>query len=197
MRQAEHDRRVGAGHQGVPVARAVDVVTQRRERHDLPAAGAEALQRIACRVRGGAAVIDAGVLQRQAAEAHQQVGVLDDDVPLGGPLEQIVVGSDDPRHDHAGRAQAVGSAARERVSAKAIQESVHLALGVVEAARTRPAVRPAVDRLVAVAVDDPAQFTGQQFGEPLPADGDKVVGAAARALGPGPRRASRGAPRGR
>ena len=73
----------------MPLAVAVDVVAQRGERHDVPAAVAEAAQGVAGRMCGGAAVVDAGVLQRQAAEAHQQIGVFDDDVPLGGALEQV------------------------------------------------------------------------------------------------------------
>ena len=42
---------------------------------------AEPLQRVAGRVCGGAAGVDAGVLHRRPAEAHHQVGVLGDDVP--------------------------------------------------------------------------------------------------------------------
>ena len=42
------------------------------------------------------------------------------------------------------------------ISAKEFEESVHLALRVVESSGTGPAVRPAVDGAVAVLVDDPA-----------------------------------------
>ena len=74
---------------------------------------------------------------------------------------------------------------RKGVSAKHFQEAMHLALRVVEPPGAGPAVRAAVDRLVAVGVDDAAQFAGQQFGELVPGHGDELVGAARRA-GPGP-----------
>ena len=126
----------------------------------------------------------AGVLQRQPAEAHQQIGVLDDDLPLGGALEQVVVGADHPRHDHAGRAEAVGVPGKG-VSAKEFEEPMHLALRVVESAGAGPAVGAAVDRLVAVGVDDAAQFVGEQLGELVPRHRDELVGTAP-VLGPGP-----------
>ena len=58
---------------------------------------------------------------------------------------------------------------------------MHLALGVMKPACAGPAVRAAVDRLVAVGVDDAAQFAGQEVGELVPRDGDELVGAAAGA----------------
>ena len=67
---------------------------------------------------------------------------------------------------------------RKGVATKAVQESVHLALGVVEPAGAGPAVGTAVDRLVAVGVDDAAQFGGQQLGELVPRHRDEVVGTA-------------------
>src|ERR1700741_3360008 len=70
---------------------------------------------------------------------------------------------------------------RKSISAKEFKESVHLTLGVVKPARAGPAVRAAVDRLVAVGFDDAPQLAGQQFGELVPRDGDELVGAPARA----------------
>ena len=177
MRQGEHDRHVRPGHRGVPVARAVDVVAQRGERHDLAAAFPKPAQCIPGRVGGRAAVVDTGVLQCHPAETHHQVGVFDDDVPLGGPFEQVVVGAHHPGHDDPGRAQAVG-VTRECVPAKAVQESMYLALSVVEAAGAGPTVRTAVDRLVTVGVHHAAQFIGQQVGEFVPGHRDELVGAA-------------------
>ena len=70
------------------------------------------------------------------------------------------MGPDDARHDHPGGAEAVGVSGKG-ISAKEFQEPMQLALGVVEASRTGPAVRAAVDGLVAVGVDDPTQLPGQ------------------------------------
>ena len=182
--QREHDRHVGARNQGMPFAIAVDVVAQWRKRHDAPAPVTESAQRVTRRMCRGAAVIDPGVLEGQTAEAHQQVGVFDDDLPVGGPFEQVIVGSHHPRHDHPGRAQAVG-VPRKCISAKEFQEAMHLALGMVEPPGAGPAVRAAVDRLVAVGVDHAAQLAGQQLGELVPGDGHELVGAARRAR-PGP-----------
>ena len=85
-----------------------------------------------------------------------------------------------------GRAEAVG-VAQKSISAKKFQESMDLALRVVEPACAGPAVRAAVDRLVAVGVDDAAQLAGQQFGELVPGDGHELGGAARRTW-PGPSR---------
>ena len=112
-----------------------------------------------------------------AAEAHQQIGVLGDHRPVRGALEQVVVRAHHPGHDHPGGAETVG-VPRKRVAAKQFEESVHLTLRVVEPARTGPAVGTAVDGLVAVGVDDAAQFAGEQFGEVVPGHRDELVGAA-------------------
>ena len=157
MRQGQHDRHIGTGHRCVPFARAVDVVAQRGEGGDAPAAFAEPAQCGTSGVGGGAAVVDGGVLQRQTAETHQQIGVFDDHLPLGGTLEQVVVGAHHPGHDHPGGAEAVG-VARKGIATKTVQEPVYLALGVVETSGTGPAIGTPVDRLVSVGVDDAAEF---------------------------------------
>ena len=64
---------------------------------------------------------------------------------------------------------------------------MHLALGVMEPACAGPAVRAAVDRLVAVRVDDAAQLARQKSGQFVPRHGDELS-APRRVLGPGPSR---------
>ena len=177
MGQREHDRHIGSRHRGQPLAIAVDIVAQRTERHDAAAAVAEPGQCAAGRMGRGATVVDTGVLQSGAAEAHQQIGVLGDHRPVRGALEQVVVRAHHPGHDHPGGAEAVG-VPRKRVAAKQFEESVHLTLGVVEPTRAGPAVGAAVDRLVAMGVDDTAQLAGEQFGEVVPGHRDELVGAA-------------------
>jgi hypothetical protein len=106
--QRQHDGHVGARHRRMPLALAVDVVAQWRERHDASAPVAQPAQRVACGMGGGAAVVEPGVLQCQPAETHHQIGVFDDDLPLGGAFEQIAVCADHTRHDHSCRAEAIG-----------------------------------------------------------------------------------------
>jgi hypothetical protein len=82
-------------------------------------------------------------------------------------LEEVVVGADHPWHDHPGGAEAVGVAGKG-VSTKEFQEPVYLALGMMKTPRTGPPVGAAIDRLVAMGVDDATQLVGQQFGEFVP-----------------------------
>jgi hypothetical protein len=178
VRQREHDGDVGAGDGRPPFALARGVVAQRGDGHDAPAAVAKALQRTAGRVLGGATGVHCRVLHADAAETHHQFGVLGDDVPRRGTLEQVVVSADDPGHDDPGGTEAVG-VPRKGIAAKEFQESVHLALRVVETTRAGPPVRTAVDGLVSVGVDDAAQLVGEQFGEFFPRHGDELVGATA------------------
>jgi hypothetical protein len=105
---------------------------------------------------------------------------LDDDLPRGGPLEQVVVGAHHVRHDDGGGTEAV-RVPRKRISAKRVEKSVHLALRVVKPAGAGPAVRASVNGLVPVRVDDTAQLARQEFGELVPGHGDELVGAALRA----------------
>ena len=184
MGQRQHDRDIGARNRGVPLVIAVDIVAQRRELHDVPAALAQPLQCPARRMCGGATMIDTGVLQRDTAERDHQVGVLDDHLPLRGAFEQIVMGADHAGHDHAGRPEAVGMP-RGGVSADEFEEPVHLTLGVVEPPGAGPAIGAAVDGLVAVGIDHPAQLCGQQLGQLIPGHRDELVGTALPA-GAGP-----------
>nr|CRL75320.1 hypothetical protein CPGR_03530 [Mycolicibacterium malmesburyense] len=167
VREREHDRHIGTGHRREPLTLAVDVIAQRRERHDPPPTGAVPSQRISRRMGGGPAVVDRRVLQREPTEADEKFGVLDDDLPRGRAFEQVIVRSDDTRHDHAGRAETVGMPGK-RVSAKEVQEPVHLALGMVEPARAGPTVGTTEDGLVPVHVDHAAQLAGEQLGQLVP-----------------------------
>ena len=69
VRQGKHDRDVGARDGAIHSAVAVHVVAQRTERDDRSAAAPEGVERAAGRMVAGAAGIDAGVLERDAAEA--------------------------------------------------------------------------------------------------------------------------------
>ena len=101
--------------------------------------------------------------------------------------------AEDVGQDHLGGAVGV-VVDRVRVAADAVEEAVHLALRVVEAAGAGPAVGPAVDRLVAVLVEDAAQLAGEQLDRLGPVDLDELVGAPSRV---GARPVGRASPCGR
>ena len=88
----------------------------------------------------------------------------------------VIVGPDNSRHDDAGRAETVG-VPRKGIPAKKFQKAVYLTLRVVEPTRAGPPVRAAVDRFVAVGIDDAAQLTCEQLGEVVPRHTDEFVGA--------------------
>ena len=109
----------------------------------------------------GAAHVDLGVLERQAAEGHEQVGMLDDRRP-GGVLSHHR--REAPEHvgeNHFARRQAVGISLRGE-AAGAVQETVELALAVMESPRAAPSVGAAVDRSVAELGDDAPEFLGHE-----------------------------------
>ncbi len=146
------------------------VVAQRRDGHELHTGLGGGAHGRARGLDGPPSGGDPRVGQAQTAEAHQQFGVLSDPLPGGGPVQQVVgaPGADQPREQHLQRAMAVGGA-RTRVPADAVEESVELALGVVDPARAAPAVGAAVDRLVAVGGAHTVQLGGEQVqgGGPL------------------------------
>ncbi len=177
MGEAQHDRDIGSGHRCDPVAPAVQVVPQRADRHHLGAAIPQPVEGTAGRMFAGATAIDGRVLERHATEAHHQIGVGGDDVPIGGAGEQLPVRAHHARHDDAGRTEGIG-VYRAGVAAEHVEEPVHLALRVVETAGAGPAVGTAEDRPVAVPFDDATQFARQQFRQLVPRHGHELVGAA-------------------
>ncbi len=180
VHQGQHQRDVGARRQRQPLR--VDVVGEIRaqgaDQHEPGAAGTGRAHRAAFDVPADAAGADRRVLQRHAAEREHRVRVRGHLVPADRVAGDGVEPAQDPREDHLGGAAGVG-VDRARVAAGHGQESVQLALGVVEPAGARPAVAPAVDRRVAVLGAHAGQLTGQPVQHLVPADLDVGVGAAA------------------
>ena len=96
--QREHDRRVRARARWRMPLRAqagMDVVVDRAEQHDLHAAPRAVREVLADGVAGHAAGDDGQVLDRDAAERHEQVGVARDDLPRRRPAPHLVRAADD------------------------------------------------------------------------------------------------------
>ena len=186
--QGQHHRRVGAGHDADPLRTHVGegVVALGRERHD---AGGRA---DAAGVPGADMPVvpawdDPGVGAAQPAEGDQQLRVLGDVGPrhrTGAQGEVALLADDVGLHHHA-RATAV-VVDRAGIAADPVQETMELALGVVEAAGTGPAVGAAEDRLVAERGAHAVQLVSEQVKGGGPVNLDVlVVGAATVIVGAG------------
>ena len=133
--QRHHQRDIGARTHGEPPGgeptRPVGPVRSRE--HDLAAAAHQVREVRHGTVLGDPAGGHREVLRRDAAEAHQQLGVRGEQRPRGERPQQVGPAAEDPREQHLRRADAVG-APRTDVTAEAVQEAVQLALRVVEPA---------------------------------------------------------------
>ncbi len=134
------------------------------------------------------------VLHVHAAERDDELGVLEDRLPRGRAPQHLVGAADDVRQDHLGRAERV-AVDRRGVAADAVQEAVQLALRVVEPAGARPAVRAAVDRLVAVLGAHPSAARRRPGRAPRPTRPRRTRRRRADRRDRGRARASRAAPR--
>jgi hypothetical protein len=176
----EHDGRVRARPKCVPgrVDVGCDVVADRAEEHESGAALASCPQVTRDRVAAGSAGVDGAVLERHAAERHDEVRVLDNVGPGDAVARDLVLRPDDVRQDHLGGARAV-AVDRADVATEQVQEPVDLALRVMEPPRARPAVRAAVDVLGAERVDA-RQLDRGEAPRSLPIDLDVLVRASRR-----------------
>src|SRR5262249_32787005 len=119
------------------------------------------------------------VLDGDAAEANEELGVAFEHGPSGGPVQELAHRPHDVRHDHRLRAVAVRVLA-PHVAAEAIQEPVQLALRMMESPRAAPAVGAAVDGLAAKSAVDATKLTGEHADGGLPAHRDEGFRSAAR-----------------
>ena len=191
--QREHDRRVrrGAKADALRAQAGMDVVVDRAEQHDLHAAPRAVREVLADGVAGDAAGDDGQVLDREAAERHEQVGLARDDLPRRRPAPHLVRAADDVAQRDVRGAGRVGAHARGGAAEQAV-EATQLALRVVEAPGAGPAVGAGVDGRVAVLADDAPELCRRAVERLLPADGDPLVGAAAGVRARARARATRG-----
>ncbi len=154
MRETQHQRRVAAWPRGEPLGAELrqHVGAQRRDRNELAAVRLRCSQSFRHRVPPDAAGIHLRVLRRQSAERHDQFRVLGDHRPGRRAIEHETGEiADDMRHQRAHRRIAV-CVDRGRVAADAVEESVQLALRVMEPASARPAIGAAENRLLPCAL---------------------------------------------
>ena len=182
VHQRQHQRHVGARHGAHPLRRRVrrQVGGQRTDVQEAAAAPRGLAHRVALDVPADAAAGHARVLQRHAAEGQHHVGVRHDLFPGDVAAGHVVHAAQDVRQDHGRGARAVAVDRAHVAAQRGVQEAVHLALRVMEAAGAGPAIRTAEHRLRAVLVAHPSQFGGQQVQRVVPAERHVIVASPAR-----------------
>ena len=180
VRQREHHGDVGARHHRQPLGsdELRQVVPHRAQQHELRPAGLHRPEVIPQGVPARAARAHHGVLEREAAEADEEVRVTLDHRPGHRPVEVAAHVADHVRHDHGQRPVAVAVLPPDE-AAEAVEEAMELALRVVEAARAGPAVGASVDGLTAVLVVDAAKLAREEVDGRRPAHRHEGLGAAA------------------
>ncbi len=93
------------------------------------------------------------ILDSESAESNEELGVLGDGVPRCGVDDDFLEVSEDVGYDDFSGGIAVGIE-RSGIASDAVEESVELALGVMESSGTCPSVRTSEDGLIAVCFYD-------------------------------------------
>ena len=179
VREPEHDGDVRAGHDREPLGpdELGQIVPHRAQQHELRPAGLHRAEMVPEGMPARSAGAHHRVLERDAAEADEELRVALDHRPGHRPVEVSAHVAHHVGHDHGQRAVAVAVLAADEAS-EAVEEAMKLALRVVEAARARPAVGAAVDRLAAVGVVDAAELPRQEVDRRRPAHRDERLRAA-------------------
>ncbi len=167
--ERQDHRRVGVRPDGEPLdlAAGVEVLGGRRHVDEAHARLAHAVEAGLEVMHHGAAGVDLCVLVRRAAEGDEQLAMLGQHFPRRVHGHQVFHAGHDVRHHHARGTQAVGVDVAH-VAAERVQEAMHLALRVMEAAGARPAVRATEDRVVAERGPDALQLIGDEIERLVP-----------------------------
>ncbi|MET4795840.1 hypothetical protein ABIF64_008018 [Bradyrhizobium japonicum] len=112
-------------------------------------------------------------------ERQHDVGVLGNLLPGDVALGDVLVARKDLRQQHRGRARGIGVHRAHIAAHRDVEEAMHLALGMMEAARARPAVGATEHGAGAARVADAAELVAEQIERLLPTDGDELIAAAA------------------
>jgi len=144
----EHQRGVGAGHCRDPFGAGLDrqIVAQRADQDELAAAPLRRFHCAAFNVLADRAAGDHRVLQRHAAERQHDVGFTGDLLPGDVALGDVLVTGEDLRQQHRRRAGRIGVHRTDIAAECDVEEAMHLALRVMEAAGARPAIGAAEHR---------------------------------------------------
>ena len=177
MGQPQHQGHVRIGPRGDPlgIQEVGRVVADRRDADHMGAPGGDLLQP---RHRGmgcGAARLHLSIAHGNAAEGDQGVRRLRDRRPGREPTQRRHV-ADDMGQDGQTGGQGI-AVLLPREPAEAVEEALHLGLGVMEPPGTGPAVGPGEDGVVAVGGFHPLQFLGDEVERLVPGHFDKAVAA--------------------
>ena len=96
----------------------------------------------------GAALTDLTVFQRHASETDKNLRVVPDHLPTCASVQISAKAAQDMRHHSLGSGKTIGEF-RTGKATDAVQKPLKLTLGVVKPAGAGPAVRAAIDRLIA------------------------------------------------
>ncbi|MGY3034440.1 hypothetical protein ACVIIV_003610 [Bradyrhizobium sp. USDA 4354] len=181
MDDAEHQGGVGTGHATRPFGAGLDrqIVAQRADQDELAAARPRRRHGAALDMLADRAAGHHGILQRHAAECQHDLGVISDLLPGDVALGDVLVTAEDLRQQHRGRARGIGVDRAHVAAHRDVEEAMHLALGVMEAACTRPAIGAAEHGVGSARVADAAQLLAEQVEHLLPAHRHEFVAAAA------------------
>ena len=179
--QGHHQRGVAARLVGDPVGGGSggQIAAQRAHQNEFATALLRPLHRAALDMAAGAAASDHAVLQRHAAEGEHDLAVIGDLLPGDVALHQVLVVADDMRHEDGGRARGIAVDRLHIAAGRGVQEAVDLALGVVEAPGTGPAIGAAEDCAGPEIVAHAAQFAGELVEHRRPRHRHIFVAAAA------------------
>ena len=159
MRHPQHDGNVAVGPARPPLCVEIirHVVLYRADVHELHSTPFQVLQLVPGSVRAQTACHDLGILHGNAAEAHDQPGVFCNILNSGRLQHQVIeIYARDMGHDDLCRSNGV-TVYRADIPTDRVEETVHLAVGVVKTAGAGPAVRTAVNRFIAELLPHPVQ----------------------------------------
>ncbi len=178
--EAQHERDVGTGDDREPlgVQELGQVVPHRAHQDELGPAGPHGAQVVPERVAARAPGAHHRVLERDAPEADEELGVALDHGPRSGAVQVAPHVAQHVGHDH-GQGAVTVRVLPAHEAAETVEEAVELALRVVEAPRAGPSVGASVHRLAAVGVVDAPELSRQEIDGGRPADRHEGLGAPA------------------
>ena len=183
VRQSDHDRGVGAGNRRQPFGlEFVGLIgAQRADIDEFDAASGERRNRRDRRMLAGAAGVDLQVLERHAAERHDEARVGGDGIECRRRTADRGRVAEHMRRDDRAGGVGIGVDLHGR-AAERIHEAVQQRFRVVQAAGARPAVGAGEDRAIAEAGLHPRQLVGHQRERGVPIDRHERLGAALGAV---------------
>jgi len=180
VRQAEHQRGVGVGHHRQPMGPRLlrQVVAQGADQHEACSPGVGGAHGASIDMTADATGGDRRVLQRHAAERDHHFAVRRNLVPGDAVAADRVERAQDVRQDHRGGPGAVRVHRADITAEHGVQEPVHLALRMMEAAGAGPAIRATEDRMRPMRIADASKLRGEQVERPVPRHRNEGVAAA-------------------